>query len=128
MKIAVTSTGPNLEDRVEERFGQCAYFIIVDPATRDVETLPNPNLNLGGGMGIQSAQLLVQKGIQVLLTGNCGQNAMQVFGSSNIQVVTGISGTTRQAIEAYQSGQVSTSPSPSFASPQAVMGRGMGQG
>jgi hypothetical protein len=29
MKIAVTSTGPTLDDNVEPRFGRCPYFISV---------------------------------------------------------------------------------------------------
>ena len=29
MKIAVTSTGPTLDDTVETRFGRCAYFLTV---------------------------------------------------------------------------------------------------
>jgi predicted Fe-Mo cluster-binding NifX family protein len=35
MKIAVTSTGPTLDDMVNERFGRSAYFLIVDPGTLD---------------------------------------------------------------------------------------------
>ena len=30
MKIAVTSTGPTLDDMMEARFGRCAYFLIID--------------------------------------------------------------------------------------------------
>ncbi len=128
MRLAVTATGPRLDDRIEERFGRCAYFIIIDSTNWDLEAIPNPNLNMGGGMGIQSAQLLSQKGIQVVLTGNCGQNATQVFGSSNIQVITGVSGTVRQAVEAYLNGHIASTNIQSVAPPQPGMGGGMGQG
>ena len=30
MKIAVTSTGPTLDDMMEARFGRCPYFLIID--------------------------------------------------------------------------------------------------
>ena len=33
MKIAVTSTGPALNDSMEARFGRCAYFLVVDTDT-----------------------------------------------------------------------------------------------
>ncbi len=37
MRIAVTSTGPTLDDQVEARFGRCSYFLIVDTDSMEVE-------------------------------------------------------------------------------------------
>ena len=31
MKIAISATGPNLEDMVDPRLGRCQYLIIVNP-------------------------------------------------------------------------------------------------
>jgi predicted Fe-Mo cluster-binding NifX family protein len=104
MKIAVTSVGPSLDDQVEPRFGRCAYFLIVDPETMELERLKNPNIAVGGGAGIQSAQLMAERGVQAVLTGNCGPNAFQVFNASGIQVIVGISGLVRQAVEKFKSG------------------------
>ena len=33
MKVAVSSVGPSLEDRVDERFGRASYLLIVDDDT-----------------------------------------------------------------------------------------------
>ena len=88
MKIAVSSTGPTLDDTVEPRFGRCAYFLIVDPDSLDFEPIENPNIALGGGAGIQSAQLMANKGVSVVLTGNCGPNAFKTFGAAGVQVIT----------------------------------------
>ena len=33
MKIAVSSTGPDLQDLVGPRFGRCRYYIFYDPNT-----------------------------------------------------------------------------------------------
>lgn len=104
MKIAVTSVGPSLDDQVEPRFGRCTYFLIVDPETMELETLKNPNVAAGGGAGIQSAQLMAERGVQAVLTGNCGPNAFQVFNASGIQVIVGISGLVRQAVEQFKAG------------------------
>ena len=30
MKVAITSTGDNLESKLDQRFGRCGYFIIYD--------------------------------------------------------------------------------------------------
>ena len=34
MKVAVASSGSNLEAKVEPRFGRCAYFVVVDRQER----------------------------------------------------------------------------------------------
>ena len=125
MKIAVTSTGPTLDDMMEARFGRCAYFLIVDLDTMEFEALENPNIALGGGAGIQSAQLMAEKGVSTVLTGNCGPNAFQIFGAANIQVITGVSGQVRQAVEQYKSGALSSTTTPNV---QSHFGMGMGGG
>lgn len=95
MKIAITSNGSTLDDQVETRFGRSPYFIFANPDTLEFESMPNPNMSLGGGAGPQSAQLMAEKGVSVVLTGNCGPNAFQTFGAAGIQVITGISGRVR---------------------------------
>ena len=127
MKIAVTSTGPTLDDAVEARFGRCPYFLIIDPDTLDLEALPNANIALGGGAGIQSAQTMANKGVSVVLTGNCGPNALRVFGSAGVQVITGVSGPVRQAVRQFKSGALSAAQTPS-AQGHVGMGRGGGKG
>jgi predicted Fe-Mo cluster-binding NifX family protein len=112
MKIAVTSTGPTLDDAVETRFGRCAYFLIIDPDTMEFEALSNPNITLGGGAGIQSAQLMADKGVAVVLTGNCGPNAFQTFGATGIQIITAVNGQVCQAVQQYKAGTLAvTKPS-----------------
>jgi predicted Fe-Mo cluster-binding NifX family protein len=129
MKIAVTSTGPTLDDVVETRFGRSTYFLIIDPDTLDFEALPNPNLTLGGGAGPQSAQLMANKEVSVVLTGNCGPNAFQTFGAAGIEVITGVSGQVRQAVEQFNSGKLANVAALKVQSHFGMgMGRGMGRG
>ena len=139
MKIAVTSTGPTLDDTVEARFGRCPYFLIIDPDTLEFEPIQNPNIALGGGAGIQSAQLMANKGVSVVLTGNCGPNAFKTFGAAGVQVITGVSGQVRQSVEQYKSGALSSTTAPNVQSHFGMrtgggmgcgmgMGRGMGRG
>lgn len=127
MKIAVTSNGPLLDDNVEARFGRCAYFLLIDPETMQCEAIENPNIALGGGAGIQSAQLMSEKGVTVILTGNCGPNAFNVFGQAGIRVVVGVSGSVRHAIEQFKTGSLSSVSEPNVAS-HFGMGRGSGMG
>jgi len=116
MKIAVTSTGPTLDDNVEARFGRCPYFLIIDIDTMQLEAIENPNLALGGGAGIQSAQLMSEKGVTAVLTGNCGPNAFNVFGQAGIQVIVGVNGPVRDAVEQFKRGAFSSASQPNVAS------------
>ena len=135
MKIAVSSTGPTLDDTVETRFGRCAYFLIIDTDTMESEAIQNPNISLGGGAGIQSAQLMANKGVSHVLTGNCGPNAFQTFGAAGVQVITGVTGRVRDSVAQFKSGALTHSSAPNVQSHFGMsggtgrgMGRGMGMG
>ena len=41
MKIAVTSTGVDLDSQVDPRFGRAAYILVVDSETFDFQVLDN---------------------------------------------------------------------------------------
>jgi len=126
MKIAVTSTGPTLDDLVEERFGRCPYFLLIDSETLKFEVIPNPNIALGGGAGIQSAQLMASKNVSTVLTGNCGPNAFRTFGAAGVQIITGVSGRVTDAVEQFKAGKLTSSSAPNVQS-HSGMGRGMGK-
>jgi predicted Fe-Mo cluster-binding NifX family protein len=131
MKIAISSNGSTLDNQVEARFGRCPYFIFVNPDTLEFESIPNQNMSLAGGAGPQSAQLMAEKGVSVVLTGNCGPNAFQTFGAAGIQVITGVSGRVREAVEKFKSGQLTQSAAPTVQShfgTNSGMGAGAGLG
>jgi len=109
MRIAISANGATLDDEVDPRFGRCQYFIIADPETMEFEGVNNSSAMASGGAGISAAQMIVEKGVGEVLTGNCGPNAHQVLSSAGIQVITGVSGSVRDAIEGYRSGKFKAS-------------------
>lgn len=109
MKIAVSSTGQDLNALVDARFGRCQYFVIVDPETMEFEAAPNPSLSAMHGAGIQTAQMIASKGVSMVLTGDCGPNAFQTLSSAGIGVIVGASGTVRDAVEKYTRGELQPS-------------------
>lgn len=113
MKIAVTSTGKNLDSEVDPRFGRAAYFLIVDTDSLEFEVVDNSdNTNAFRGAGIQAGATISNKGAEVLLTGFCGPNAFKTLAAANIRVASDISGTVREAVAAFKEGKVSFSNSP----------------
>ena len=132
MKICVTSTGPTMDASVDQRFGRCQYFVFVDPETMEHEAMPNTGIGASSGAGIQAAQTIADKGVDVVITGQVGPNAIETLGATNISIVTGATGTVSDAIGQYKSKGLQAVPpapgAPAPGMPGAGMGRGMGRG
>lgn len=113
MKLAVTSTGKDLNADVDPRFGRAAYILIIDSETFDFEVLDNKeNVNALKGAGIQAASMVSKKGVEVLLTGFCGPNAFKVLEAANIKVANDAGGSVRDALTAYLDGKLPLSDKP----------------
>jgi len=139
MKIAVSSTGTDLNSEIDPRFGRCAYFIIVNTDDMTFEAIENESMSLGGGAGIQSGQFIASTGARVLITGNVGPNASRTLNAAGLDVIVGVSGPVREAIEQYTNGELSPTRQASVPDhfgmgggqgsyPGGGMGRGMGRG
>ena len=55
MKVAVSSTGEDLDAQIDPRFGRCQYFIIVDLESMKYEAVLNESAMASGGAGIGSS-------------------------------------------------------------------------
>ena len=115
MKIAISSTGPDLDAEVDPRFGRCQYFIIVDLGDMSFEAIPNGNLAQASGAGIQSAKAVADRDAKVVLTGHVGPNAYQVLSEAGLDIITGASGPVRKAIQEYKKGQLQPAEKPNAA-------------
>lgn len=116
MKICITSEGKTLDSNIDPRFGRCQNFIFLDTDTGKFEAQENTNAQFQGGAGIQSAQLLSSKDVKAVLTGNVGPNAFETLNKAGIQIYTGVSGVVKEAVEAYKSGKLKITESPSVSS------------
>jgi predicted Fe-Mo cluster-binding NifX family protein len=115
MKIVVTAAEPSLDGAVDPRFGRCPYFVIVETEDLAFEAVENPNVTLGGGAGIQSAQLMNEKGVRFVLTGNCGPNAHRTLLAAGIEVIVGCSGLVQDVVEKFKEGRLVAADEPNVA-------------
>jgi predicted Fe-Mo cluster-binding NifX family protein len=106
MKIAISSSGRTLDSQVDQRFGRAEYFIIIETEGMEFEVLNN-NIVASSGAGINTAKLLVDAGVEAVLTGNCGLNAQKTLSAAGIKLYTGVSGTVSDAIESVKAGKLS---------------------
>ena len=106
MKIAVSSNGENLDAPLDPRFGRCAYFLVVNPDDMSFEVFNNESALQGGGAGIQAAQFLAPQGVETVITGNCGPNAVQTLSAAGIELFGGQAGTVREVVERFKNGHL----------------------
>lgn len=107
MKIAVTSQGTGMDSPVDPRFGRARYFVVVDADSGAHEAVDNEqNLNAPQGAGIQAAETVARRGVEVVLTGHCGPKAFAALSAAGIKVFAGASGSVREALEAFKAGKL----------------------
>ncbi len=113
-KIAVTAEGPDLDGRVDPRFGRAAGFIIVDPETMAFDYVDNGSSQaMAQGAGIQAAENVVATGAGVLLTGFVGPKAFQALNTAGIDIGQNVDNlTVREAIQKFKDGQVPLAATP----------------
>ena len=106
MKVAISSSGKDLNSGLEPRFGRCAYFLVINPDDMRFEVFNNESSVLGGGAGIQSAHFLASKGVDAVITGNCGPNAVQTLSAAGVELFAGQTGTVKEVVERFKEGQL----------------------
>lgn len=123
MRIAVSAPEPNLDSEVYPRFGRSSYFLLIDPESMRFETVTNPNIDIPSGAGISTAQLVHDKGASVVITGTIGPKAQQALAAAGVRMITGVSGSIRDAIASFKAGGLS---SEAASATDAGTGRGEG--
>ena len=124
MKVAVSASGPSLDAAIDPRFGRCAYFVLVETDDMRVEAVENASSSLGGGAGIQFAEVMAQKGVKAVLTGNCGPNAHRTLIAADIDVILGCGGTVSAEVERFKSSQRRTASAPNVGTHSGMGGGG----
>lgn len=87
MKIAITSTGNSPDSKMDERFGRCSYFVIYDTESKSTEFIPNPNKEAENGAGPASVQLVAQRGVEKIVSGEFGMKIKSLIDSLKIQMI-----------------------------------------
>ena len=112
MKIAITSRGEDLDAEMDQRFGRCQYFVLVDSETMEFQAHENKAAMERGGAGPQAAKAILDMGAEVLITGNLGPNAYMALHASGIKGFIGASGTVKDALEQYKKGELELAEAP----------------
>jgi predicted Fe-Mo cluster-binding NifX family protein len=110
VKIALTTSGNDINAPLDTRFGRAPKFLVYDLDSETFEVFDNQqNLNAAQGAGIQSAELVARLGAKALVTGHCGPKAYRVLNAAGIKIYNTDAPTVAVAVEQYRAGKLSES-------------------
>ncbi len=87
MKIAITSTGNDLNSEFDQRFGRCAWFCIYDNETGQTGFIKNEHAEAQGGAGTKASQKMVELEVERVISGDFGPKAKEILEKFDIQMV-----------------------------------------
>jgi predicted Fe-Mo cluster-binding NifX family protein len=107
MKLAITTSGHDLDAPLDRRFGRAQRFLLYDLDHETFELVDNQqSLNAAQGAGIQAAQTVARLGAAALVTGHCGPKAFRVLAAAGIKIYNTDAGTVAEALARYRAGQL----------------------
>ncbi|MFU0800146.1 MAG: NifB/NifX family molybdenum-iron cluster-binding protein [Xylanivirga thermophila] len=104
MKIAISSKGKTKDSLLDVRFGRCEYFQIYDTENEKINVVKNNGQVAEGGAGIAAAQQLIDRKVDVIITGNLGPNAFGLIDKANIKAYKCKSVSIDEALAQYNNG------------------------
>jgi len=106
-KVAITTTGAEPASPVDARFGRSPWILIHDPVKDQWQSVDNSTaVGARGAAGVGTAQLLAQRGVKVVISGQCGPKALSVLSAAGIKVYDGSGRTAMQALSDYKAGRL----------------------
>ncbi len=107
MKIALTTSGNNMQAPLDPRFGRAPNYLVYDLESAAFEVIDNQtSQDASHGAGIVAAERVARTGATVLVTGHCGPKAFRVLNAAGIKIFTSEAATVAEALTQYQSGQL----------------------
>ena len=108
MKIAISSTGKDLESQVDARFGRCSHFLIVEIENKEIKSvkaIENTAASQMGGAGISAAEIVANEKVKIVITANVGPRAFSVFGQFGIKIYQG-QGKIKDVVQEFLDGKL----------------------
>jgi len=113
MIIAVTAKSHDSKSEVDPRFGRAQCFHLIEKETGYLTVIDNKeNQDLMQGAGIQAAELLANKNVDVLLTGHCGPKAFHTLKAAGVNIIIGVEGKVQAVVEKFIQEQYRFTDSP----------------
>lgn len=107
MKYIFSCKGKNWEAMLDPHFGRAEGFFLFDDETKKTNWISNEeNENAAHGAGKLAAQLVINTGASVLITGHVGPKAFDVLSLSEMKIFISKEDTLEKVFEAHLNGDL----------------------
>lgn len=106
MLIAVPAQGEKLESNLSKSFGRSAYFLIYNSSEKTFTVEDGSAFLNADGAGIKAAQLILDKGAEVVISLRCGENAATLLRAGGVILLRGQEASVGENLEAFFTGQL----------------------
>ena len=86
MKVAIPVNEKKIDSEVCMSFGRTPLFLVYDTVSKENYFIDNSAVAATGGAGIKAAQVIVDNGVEAMLTPRLGENAADVLKAGNIKI------------------------------------------
>lgn len=87
MKTIITSTEDHTGAQMDLRFGRCAWFCLYDHEKKQADFIKNDFKDARGGAGTKVAELMLNWGVDRIISGDFGPKAKEMMDKFNIQLI-----------------------------------------
>ncbi len=126
MKVAVSARGSTPDSDIDERMGRTYWLMIYETKNNSWQAINNDSgRNALNGAGQHTANLLIDLGVEAVLTGEIGPRAFRLLNSAGIDVYLGAAGTVMDTLVSWHDGQLDKARAANnIGSPYCITGSG----
>jgi len=129
MKVVITARGSTPDSDIDERMGRAYWLMIYETKNNIWQAINNDtSRNALQGAGQQTANLLIEHGVEAVLTGEVGPRAFRILNNSGISIYLGAAGTVMDTLVAWHDGHLNKATAANnIGSPYCITGTGSTQ-
>lgn len=84
MKVAISSTGKDVNSKVSEMGGRAPYYLIFENG-KLIKAIKNPFRFGGGGAGFSIAEMLSDENVKLVISGTFGENMVSALNNKGMK-------------------------------------------
>lgn len=102
MKIAIPSTGKEIESLISCNLGRAPFIVIYDSTTGKYNPIKNPGFQIQDGSGLKATDIILQNDASVLLTREVGRKAYSILQKERIKIkLLNLNSTVNSAVSKF---------------------------
>jgi predicted Fe-Mo cluster-binding NifX family protein len=107
MRVGVSASGRDLNARVDDRFGRCSWFLVVDTDSLEFNVHENRHAEEAMGAGVAAAKDLIDERVEAVISGQVGPKAYEILKAVGIDIFVVSGGiTVKDALERLKRGEL----------------------